>query len=99
MMRIKLVSFLAFFLVCNFETFAQQKVTLEDVFKNNTFSQKSVQGINWMKDGQFYSKLQRGQAGTKVVKVNVATGEETAILIDGEALGVNFSTYSFNADE
>ncbi|MCS4433699.1 S9 family peptidase [Aquiflexum sp. XJ19-10] len=99
MMRIKLVSFLAFILVCNFETFAQQKVTLEDVFKNNTFSQKSVQGINWMKDGQFYSKLQRGQAGTKVVKVNVATGEETAILIDGEALGVNFSTYSFNADE
>ncbi|WP_420841173.1 S9 family peptidase [Aquiflexum gelatinilyticum] len=98
-MRIKLVSFLAFILVCNFETFAQQKVTLEDVFKNNTFSQKSVQGINWMKDGQFYSKLQRGQAGTKVVKVNVATGEETAILIDGEALGVNFSTYSFNADE
>ncbi|MCR9014168.1 S9 family peptidase [Aquiflexum gelatinilyticum] len=98
-MRIKLVSFLAFFLVCNFETFAQQKVTLEDVFKNNTFSQKSVQGINWMKDGQFYSKLQRGQAGPKVVKVNVATGEETAILIDGESLGVNFSTYSFNADE
>jgi dipeptidyl-peptidase-4 len=99
MMRIKLVSFLAFILVCNFETFAQQKVTLEDVFKNNTFSQKSVQGINWMKDGQFYSKLQRGKAGTKVVKVNVATGEETTILIDGEALGVNFSTYSFNADE
>lgn len=98
-MRIKLVSFLAFILVCNFETFAQQKVTLEDVFKNNTFSQKSVQGINWMKDGQFYSKLQRGKAGTKVVKVNVATGEETTILIDGEALGVNFSTYSFNADE
>lgn len=99
MIRIKLVSFLAFFLVWNFETFAQQKVTLEDVFKNNTFSQKSVQGINWMKDGQFYSKLQRGQASPKVVKVNVATGEETAILIDGEALGVNFSTYSFNADE
>lgn len=101
MSKIKLIAFLAFILVWNFDSFAQQKqkVTLEDVFKNNTFSQKSVQGINWMKDGQYYSSLVRTPSGSKVVKINVETGEETGILINGEALGVNFSSYAFNADE
>ncbi|MCH6199677.1 S9 family peptidase [Aquiflexum sp. LQ15W] len=101
MSKIKLIPFLAFILVWNFDSFAQQKqkVTLEDVFKNNTFSQKSVLGINWMKDGQYYSSLVRTPSGSKVVKINVATGEETGTLIDGEALGVNFSSYAFNADE
>lgn len=77
----------------------KKKVSLEDVFKSSVFSQKSVFGINWMKDGQFYSSLQRGQAGPKVVKINVATGEEAGVLIDGAALGINFSSYSFNSDE
>lgn len=101
MSKIKLIAFLAFILVWNFDSFAQQKqkVTLEDVFKSNTFSQKSVQGINWMKDGQYYSSLVRTPSGSKVVKINVETGEETGILINGEALGVNFSSYAFNADE
>lgn len=101
MNRLKEIGFLAILMVLGCSVIAQQKqkVTLEDVFKNNTFSQKSIQGINWMKDGQFYSTLQRGAAGPKVIKVNVATGEEAGILINGEALGVNFSSYAFNADE
>ncbi|UJP66467.1 S9 family peptidase [Mongoliitalea daihaiensis] len=77
----------------------KKKVSLEDVFKSNVFSQKSVFGINWMKDGQYYSSLQRGAGGPKVVKINVATGNEEAVLIDGAALGINFSSYSFNSDE
>jgi dipeptidyl-peptidase 4 len=77
----------------------KKKVSLEDVFKSSVFSQKSVFGINWMKDGQYYSSLQRGPAGPKVVKINVATGKEEAVLIDGAALGINFSSYSFNSDE
>lgn len=77
----------------------KKKVSLEDVFKSSVFSQKSIFGINWMKDGQFYSSLQRGPAGPKVVKINVATGKEEAVLIDGAALGINFSSYSFNSDE
>lgn len=101
MNRLKQIGFLAILMVLGCSVIAQQKkkISLDDVFKNNTFSQKSVQGINWMKDGQYYSTLHRGTAGPKVVKVNVATGVESAILIDGGALGVNFSSYSFNADE
>jgi dipeptidyl-peptidase-4 len=34
-----------------------------------------------------------------VVKINIATGAEEAVLLDGKLLGVNFSGYSFNPDE
>lgn len=76
-----------------------KKVTLEDVFKKGTFAQKSVYGINWMKDGQFYSSLVQRSGAPAVVKINLATGEEAGVLLDGRALGVNFSSYSFNSDE
>jgi dipeptidyl-peptidase-4 len=101
-MHILKSNFLLFILLlCSFSAISQQKkkVSLEDVFKSNTFSQKSIYGINWMKDGQFYSSLQRGLTGPKVVKINVATGEEAEVLIDGGKLGINFSSYSFNSDE
>ena len=76
-----------------------KKVTLEDVFKKGTFNQKSVFGINWMKDGQFYSSLVQRGGAPAVVKINLATGEEAGVLLDGSKLGLNFSSYSFNADE
>ncbi|GAB2620209.1 S9 family peptidase [Belliella aquatica] len=81
--------------------FAQdkKKISLEDVFKSNTFSAKSVYGINWMNDGQYYSSLVRGANGSSVVKINVATGKVEQTLIDGAKIGVNFSSYSFNSDE
>ncbi|EKB47545.1 S9 family peptidase [Cecembia lonarensis] len=101
MFRYSFVLLFALMFFVSESSIAQQKktVSLEDVFKSNTFSQKSVYGINWMKDGQYYSSLQRGLTGPKVVKINVATGEEEAVLIDGAALGINFSSYSFNPDE
>lgn len=100
MFRMKWMALIAC-LMLSWQVQAQEKkkVSLEDVFKSSVFSQKSVFGINWMKDGQFYSSLQRGPAGPKVVKINVATGEEAGELIDGAALGINFSSYSFNSDE
>lgn len=76
-----------------------KKVSLEDVFKKGSFSQKSVYGINWMKDGQYYSSQVQRNGAPAVVKINVATGEEVGVLLDGKALGINFSDYSFNADE
>lgn len=101
MFRYSFVLLFALMFFVSESSIAQQKktVSLEDVFKSNTFSQKSVYGINWMKDGQYYSSLQRDLTGPRVVKINVATGEEAEVLIDGGALGVNFSSYSFNPDE
>ncbi len=77
----------------------KEKVSLEDVFKSDTFNQKTIQGINWMKDGQYYSSLEREGNYPKVIKINIATGEEEGVLIDGEKIGVNFSNYAFNGAE
>ena len=78
---------------------AVKKVSLEDVFKKGTFAQKSVYGINWMKDGNFYSSLVQRNGAPAVVKIKVTTGEEAGVLLDGQALGIDFSDYSFNTDE
>ncbi|MFT5773163.1 MAG: dipeptidyl-peptidase-4, partial [Algoriphagus sp.] len=76
-----------------------KKITLEDVFKKNTFFQQTVRGINWMKDGQYYSSQINQMGYPMVVKIHVTTGEQEGVLLDGKALGLNFSNYSFNADE
>ncbi len=76
----------------------KKKVSLEDIFRFSTFNQKSVYGINWMKDGNFYSSLSRENA-PKIVKINLASGEETEVLVDGEQIGVDFTDYSLSADE
>ncbi len=82
---------------------AQQKkaVTLEDVFKKGSFNQRSVYGINWMKDGQFYSSQVTDPVSRRpqVVKINIATGETVETLIDGAKIGLSFRGYTFNADE
>src|SRR5690606_17773349 len=76
-----------------------KKVTPEDVFKNGTFAQKTISGINWMKDGHFYTSQVLRNGVPAVIKIDVTTGEESGVLLDGSALGVNFASYSFNADE
>ncbi len=88
-------------LLINTAVIAQErkKVSLEDVFKSGTFNQKSVDGIKWMKDGQYYSSLDRTGSDPKIVKINVETGEEEGVLIDGARIGVDFSTYAFNSEE
>src|SRR5690606_3955142 len=100
MIRLPIFAVLISMLVWTSPGLAQEKkaVSLEDVFKKGTFNQKSVGGINWMKDGQYYTSL-ISDDGPKVVKINVSTGEQEAVLIDGGELGINFSSYSFNNDE
>ncbi|GAB3666609.1 S9 family peptidase [Echinicola sediminis] len=100
MNQIRILTIAALIMSMCFETLAQQqKVSLEAIFKEGVFNQKSVHGINWMKDGQYYSSLIRENGKPQVVKMNVSTGEQEAVLIDGNELGINFSSYSFNSDE
>src|SRR5687768_2362957 len=91
----------SFLLILTFVVFAsvyaQKQITVEDFTTKNTFAQKSVTGINWMKDGQFYSSL----SNNKIIKFDITTGKEVQILLDGEALSprVAIQDYSFSADE
>ncbi|MEA5461822.1 S9 family peptidase [Arcicella sp. LKC2W] len=81
---------------------AQKKnITLEDIWAKGTFRSQSVQQINWMKDGAFYSALE----GDKIVKHQVTDGAAVETLFDAatsvENLGkkVAIEDYALSADE
>jgi dipeptidyl-peptidase-4 len=90
-------SLLLILTVVVFAAQAQKQITVEDFTTKNTFAQKSVTGINWMKDGQFYSSL----SSNKIIKFDITTGKEVQTLLDGDALSprVTIQDYSFSADE
>lgn len=85
-----------FFALC-ITGYAQKQITVEDFTTKNTFPQKTVRGINWMKDGKFYSTLENN----KVVKYNITTGKPVETLVDGSTLNpkIDIQDYSFSADE
>ncbi len=92
----RLLSFLALALY-SFNSLAQKQITIEDIYGKGTFSEKSVRGINWMNDGRYYS----AQDGNDIVKYDITTGQIVETILDGDKLKpkINFSSYSFNADE
>jgi dipeptidyl-peptidase 4 len=81
--------------------FAQKKdVSLENVWAENTFAQKSIASVNWMKSGGFYSALEAGN----IVKNSIATGEKVETIFDAKAILFNnkmlaIDDYSLSADE
>lgn len=64
---------------------AQKKdITLEDLWRKNTFAVKSVPGFNGMKDGENYTDIQtEGKQRTIQVKA-LRDGSKGAILYQGE---------------
>ncbi len=63
--------------------FAQtrQNISIEDIFVKGTFSQKSVYGLNSMKDGKSYVSIQTDPSGNRfVAKQNFSDGKTAKVL-------------------
>jgi len=92
----KKLSFI-FLLAFSVTVCAQKQITIEDFTTKNTFNQKSVGGINWMKDGKFYSTLE----SNKIVKYDITTGKAVETIFDGTVQNpkVDVRSYSFSEDE
>ncbi len=82
----------------------QRPITLAEIFgtKSNTFTAETVSGVNWMKEGGFYTSLQPG----KVVKYSIATGEavetlfdQSQVSVEGTSDKINIEGYELSADE
>lgn len=82
----------------------QRAITLEEIYgtKSNTFTAKTITGVNWMKQGGFYTSLLPG----KVVKYSIATGEAVETLFEQEQVSVagtsakiKIEGYQLSADE
>jgi dipeptidyl-peptidase 4 len=93
----KLVATLSILISLNTSLLSQSQITVEDFTLKNTFNVESVNSVNWMKDGQFYSALE----DNKVVKYDVTTGEAVEELVDGGALSpsLKIDDYTFSDDE
>ena len=83
--------------MASFFVWGQEDITISDIYEKGTFQQKSVRGINWMKDGRYYS----AQQGNDIVKYDVTTGEQVETILKGANLqpSISFSSYSFSEDE
>jgi dipeptidyl-peptidase-4 len=80
----------------------KKAITLEDVWMRPIWPAATVTGINWMKDGKFYTSL----SDNKIIQYDIRTGQEVAVIMDGNTLRVpgsgeriNIDDYQFSADE
>ncbi len=85
------------FILSVFIASAQEQITIDDIYVNRTFRQKSVYNINWMNDGQYYSVRE----GSDIVQYDVTTGKAVKTILKGSDLSpeIRFSSYTFSADE
>lgn len=82
----------------------KKQITLDDLFKNNTFKIKSVPGFNGMKDGKHYTKTEQLGDTQIIKKYNIETGTEAGVLFDNSNVmfggkRVKFESYHFSNDE
>ncbi|PRY50843.1 dipeptidyl-peptidase-4 [Arcticibacter pallidicorallinus] len=82
--------------------FAQtsQNITLEDIFKKNIFAQRSVYGLNSMKDGKSFASIQRDPQTGKifVAKSNFSDGTLNKALYFQDNLIYNGDTLELSTD-
>lgn len=79
-------------------TQAQEEVTTADIWQTYRFITKSVNGVNWTKDGQYYTS----QNDRYIIKYNISTGNPVDTLYGKEGAPedyVQFDGYSFSPQE
>jgi dipeptidyl-peptidase-4 len=96
-----------FIFYCSFlvQSFAQNVLTLEDIWKNNAFGAKSVSGITSMNDGAHYTTIINSGNLQYIVKYNYKTGNATDTIFNASTAinnGIQIPTivsYKFSKDE
>jgi len=80
----------------------QKQITLEDLYKNNTFKAKNIDVFYSMKDGEHYTVLDNNS----IKKYSYKTGELMATILSKNDLrnlrgnaSIDFDVYHFNSDE
>lgn len=85
---------------------AQQKKSLE--FRHlfdNTFSTEGIRSVNWMKDGRYYTALERTEDDIELRKYDITTGDYEVLVssmdlsYEGRSKPIIIQGYQFSADE
>ncbi len=75
----------------------KKDITLDDIWKNNTFKAETVNGITSMKDGLHYTTYADGA----ILRYEYKTGKLVDTILSEKSLKekINIGDYQFNADE
>ena len=79
-------------------TFAQTKITTEDIWKTNKFSPKDVPGFNFLSDGKNYTQLKSGS----IFGYDIVTGNKSMTILDKADLNTEltgFKEFTLSPDE
>ena len=103
-MRYTLVLVVLLFSQLSFAGKGDKLITLDDLYRSNTFSMKSVPGFNAMKDGMRYSKLETKDKNQVINIYSLADDgwvgtvfNSSLVKVDGKVIRV--SGYEFSDDE
>ncbi len=85
---------------------AQQKkqIQFEDIL-NGTFRPEGIRQVNWMKNGRYYTALERTQSDIELRKYDITTGEYKVITstseldVEGRSKPIIIRGYEFSPDE
>lgn len=72
---------------------------------DDTFSVESIQSVDWMKDGQFYTAIKQTEDDIELRKYDVRTGDYEVIAktsqlkVEGREKPITIEGYQFSADE
>lgn len=80
------------------QTSKEPALSLEDIWMSGRFRTERVRGMNAMKDGQSFSRLEGGEFPS-IVKYDFASGEKIETIFNGADQQLKFDSYQFNDDE
>lgn len=108
MIKKEILTLLAIALSIGFYGTAQQNTTLslEDIYKNNTYRQKGFGPVRWMQDNKSYSTLEPNDEadGKDIVKYEAKSGKRivlvsaSKLIPNGETAPLEISDYQWSAD-
>lgn len=81
-MKLIRFTFILVFLATGFLGMAQSKLSLEDIFSGKVLNTRSARAVNWLKDGERYTRLERNEqtGGTDVVAYRAKDNHREVII-------------------
>ncbi|MGE0090560.1 MAG: S9 family peptidase [Bacteroidales bacterium] len=99
-MKSKITFIATILFISTFTTIFGQKIskeiTLDDIYKNRVFTEKSVSGLKSMNDGEHFTIIENGN---QIAKYSYKTGDLVGIIFNSFEKDITFRDYEFSADE
>ena len=76
-----------------------KKITLNDIWEDYHFYPKSINGLQSMKNGTTFTKIDKFDGGKKINQYSYLSGKKIKTIISSENLDIDISNYTFSPDE